>query len=228
MEMSTQSNSERGPINREESFRLTKVTALRREIAALEAQKSAKEQELRQLQDEPKLLLDFSRGTDRSSVALRPEDKIALFLELFGARCEVYPKFWESSSSGKKGYSPAYSYNRGTSASLKHFLPLDEGVVEGHLRGHQPIGVYALRKDDSCIFLAADFDGEGWRENVLAYKEVAQKSGVMSRSNARGRVMAPMPGFSLPAGSGSAGPETRNNPAREGFGHASDDESERL
>jgi superfamily II DNA or RNA helicase len=55
---------------------------------------------------------------------------------------------------------------------------LDDRVVERHLLGNQAIGVYALRTDDSCIFLAADFDGDGWRENVLAYKEAAQNVGV--------------------------------------------------
>lgn len=153
---------------------MTKAAELRREIAMLEAQKSEKEQELRQLQEEPKPLLDFGSRSVPSLAVLRPEEKIALFLDLFGARRDVYPKFWENPSSGKKGYSPAYA----NGVAGKRFLPLDEHVIEGHLRGHQAIGVYALRNDDSCIFLAADFDGDGWHENVLAYREAAQKSGV--------------------------------------------------
>ena len=35
------------------------------------------------------------------------EEKIALFLSLFGARREVYPKLWVNHKKGTKGYSPA-------------------------------------------------------------------------------------------------------------------------
>jgi superfamily II DNA or RNA helicase len=178
METPIQHSVEHRPAKIEESLRMTKVAELRREIAAIEAQKSEKEQELRQLQEEPESLLDFISRANRPSAVLRPEEKIALFLELFGARRDVYPKFWENPNSGKKGYSPAYANDRDTGVAGKRFLPLDEHVIEEHLRGHQAIGVYALRKDDSCIFLAADFDGDGWKDNVLAYKEAAQKSGV--------------------------------------------------
>ena len=178
MHTAIQNNIESRPATSKESIRRARVAELRREIEALEAQKSAKEQELSKLQLEPSSLFEGFDRADRSSSALRPEEKIALFLELFGARRDVYPKFWENLSSGKKGYSPAYINDHMTGGSGKRFLPLDEQVVERHLRGHQAIGVYALRQDDSCIFLAADFDGEGWRENVFAYREAAQKSGV--------------------------------------------------
>jgi superfamily II DNA or RNA helicase len=157
---------------------VTKIAELRREIEAIEAQKSAKERELRQLQNEPRSLLDIVSRADRSSTVLRPEEKVALFLELFASRRDVYAKFWENPGSGKKGYSPAYANDRETGASGKRFLPLDERTIEEHLRGHQAIGVYALRSDDACIFLAADFDGPGWHENAVAYKDAAQRSGV--------------------------------------------------
>src|SRR5665213_64953 len=178
METPIQHRVERRRAKIEESSRMTKVAELHREIAVLDAQKSEKEQELRQLQEEPKSLLDFASRSDRPLAALRPEEKIALFLDLFGARRDVYPKFWEIPSSGKKGYSPACANDYATGVAGKRFLPLNEHVIEGHLRGCQAIGVYALRNDDSCIFLAADFDGDGWKENVLAFKEAAQKSGV--------------------------------------------------
>ena len=130
---------------------------------------------MKKLQARPKSLFEFASHKDGGSAALSLSDKVALFLELFGARRDVYPKFWENASTGKKGYSPAYKNDRQAGVSGKNFLPLDERAVEEHLRGNQAIGVYALRTDDSCIFLAADFDGDGWRENVLAYKEAAGK-----------------------------------------------------
>jgi hypothetical protein len=35
------------------------------------------------------------------------DEKIELFLELFGCRTDVFPKLWENKSKGTKGYSPA-------------------------------------------------------------------------------------------------------------------------
>ena len=158
--------------------RLKDIADLRCDIENLEVQKSLKEQELKKLQARPKSLFEFASHKGDGSVALSLGEKVGLFLELFGARRDVYPKFWENASTGKKGYSPAYKNDRQMGVSGKNFLPLDERAVEEHLRGNQAIGVYALRTDDSCIFLAADFDGDGWRENVLAYKEAAEKFGV--------------------------------------------------
>ena len=54
----------------------------------------------------------------------------------------------------------------------------DERAIESHLRGAQTLGVYAIGADDTCRFLAADFDGEGWRDDVLAYREAAERVGL--------------------------------------------------
>jgi hypothetical protein len=51
--------------------------------------------------------------------------------------------------------------------------------VDAHLRGTHTLGVYAIGTDNTCRFLAADFDGEGWLDDVLAYREAAQRVGVM-------------------------------------------------
>ena len=62
--------------------------------------------------------------------------------------------------------------------SHQSFPPLDERAVESHLRGEQTLGVYAIGTDDTCRFLAADFDGGGWRDDVLAYREAAERVGI--------------------------------------------------
>jgi superfamily II DNA or RNA helicase len=180
MEVPGSKDFEFTPSQDAESFRMSRVAALRREIDSLDAQKCAKEEELRRLQCEPRSLFDAVGCADHPAKNLSSEEKISLFFSLFGARRDVYPRFWENTQSGKKGYSPAYVSEYEAGAFGKRYLPLDERVVENHLRGNQAIGVYALRKDDSCIFLAADFDGDGWRENVLAYKKAAEKSGVVA------------------------------------------------
>ncbi len=119
-----------------------------------------------------------------ASGVLQPAEKVALFLSLFGARRSVYPKLWENPKAGKKGYSPACEneWRRGVCAKPKvkcsecrhqKFPPLDASAVEAHLRGAHTVGTYAIREDDSCIFLAADFDEDGWWEEAQAYGQVA-------------------------------------------------------
>lgn len=60
----------------------------------------------------------------------------------------------------------------------QRFPPLDERAVESHLRGEQTLGVYAIGTDDTCRFLAPDLDGEGWRDDVMAYREAAERVGI--------------------------------------------------
>ena len=38
------------------------------------------------------------------------------------------------------------------------FIPVDDQVVLDHLRGRHVIGAYPMLEDDTCWFLAADFD----------------------------------------------------------------------
>jgi len=40
------------------------------------------------------------------------------------------------------------------------------------------VGTYAIREDDSCTFLAADFDKATWGEGVIAYKNAARELGI--------------------------------------------------
>ncbi|MCX5724603.1 MAG: hypothetical protein NTX84_08845 [Nitrospirae bacterium] len=105
-------------------------------------------------------------------------EKADLFLKLFRARESVYPRLWENSRTGKKGYAPACrnEWVRGLCEKPKvkcsecrrqSFPPLDREAAFDHLRGQQTIGTYAIREDNTCIFLAADFDGDGWQGDIL-------------------------------------------------------------
>lgn len=50
-------------------------------------------------------------------------------------------------------------------------MPLTPQVIYDHLAGKQTIGVYPLLTDDSCYFLAIDFDEGDWREDALAFMQ---------------------------------------------------------
>jgi hypothetical protein len=118
-----------------------------------------------------------------------PEEKVALFLELFGTRRSVFPKRWENTKTGESGYAPACDNEwrpgtcrkpqiKCTECPHQKFPPLDERAIEAHLRGIHALGVYAITADNTCRFLAADFDGEGWKENITAFREAAGRAGV--------------------------------------------------
>ena len=155
-------------------------------MAELAAETIKVEDELVAIEAEAQLKLSHAAvapGTPRT-----PAEKVVLFLELFGTRRSVYAKRWENAKTGKSGYAPACDHEwhpgicykpKVKCAECPHqkFPPLDEHAVDAHLRGAHTLGVYAIGTDDSCRFLAADFDGEGWRDDVLAYREAAERIG---------------------------------------------------
>ena len=108
-----------------------------------------------------------------------PEAKIALFRSLFRGRDDVYPRRFESRKTGKSGYAPACAneWVRGicekprikcAECPNRQFLSVTERVIRWHLSGQddagQPFvaGVYPMLLDETCFFLAIDFDKQGW------------------------------------------------------------------
>ncbi len=125
----------------------------------------------------------------RDSAPVTPEEQLAVFLQLFRCRESVYPKRWENAKSGKTGYAPACRNEwvpplcqkpriKCTDCGHQAFLPLNEEAAQAHLQGQLTIGTYAIDADDSCAFLACDFDGSGWKEDVSAYRESAKALGI--------------------------------------------------
>lgn len=124
-----------------------------------------------------------------TTIPQSPQEKIDLFLKLFRCREDVYPKRWENSKTGKQGYSPVCDLEwvkpicqkptiRCSECQHQNFPPLDSFAVESHLKGHTTIGTYAIRADDTCSFLACDFDESSWKEDILAYKQASRELGI--------------------------------------------------
>jgi superfamily II DNA or RNA helicase/very-short-patch-repair endonuclease len=114
------------------------------------------------------------------------KDKIALFRSLFRGREDVYPRRFVSRRTGRAGYAPACGneWVRGVCekprikcAECPHrrFLPVTDEVIRWHLSGQDRsggdfvMGVYPMLLDETCFFLAADFDKASWREDVGAF-----------------------------------------------------------
>lgn len=113
--------------------------------------------------------------------SLDTDAKLALFRRLFRGRADVFPMRWESKA-GKSGYSPACAneWRPGVcekprikcgACSFRQLLPLTDQVLYKHLAGEIVIGVYPLLPDDTCYFLAVDFDEADWREDVTAFAQ---------------------------------------------------------
>jgi hypothetical protein len=109
-------------------------------------------------------------GVDRKSDS---PAKIRLFMSLFKGRDDVYAKRWENKDKGTSGYSPVclYQWQPGVCGKPKIpcskcknrlHAPLDEDVIEEHLKGKIVAGIYPMLPDETCRFLAMDFDEAGW------------------------------------------------------------------
>lgn len=119
---------------------------------------------------------------ESESSTLSAADKVALFRQLFKGRADVYAVRWESKTTGRSGYAPACANEwrpgvcekpriKCSDCSNREFLPISNEIVYSHLAGKKTIGVYPLLTDDTCHFLAADFDGVEWRQDVRAFAQ---------------------------------------------------------
>lgn len=109
-----------------------------------------------------------------------PEAKIRLFQDLFRARSDVYAVRWENSRDGRSGWVPAVvgGWRKGANIAGARYLPLTPSVVADHLRGLQHIGLYPLTEQDTCWWVAADFDGSAAMLDALAYVKAARFRGI--------------------------------------------------
>ncbi|HDV3038247.1 TPA: DEAD/DEAH box helicase family protein [Escherichia coli] len=120
---------------------------------------------------------------------LSTDDKVALFRRLFRGRDDVWALRWESKTSGKSGYSPACAneWQSGIcgkprikcgDCTHRQLLPVSDLVIYQHLAGTHTAGLYPLLEDDSCYFLAVDFDEAEWQKDASAFMRACDELGV--------------------------------------------------
>lgn len=117
-----------------------------------------------------------------------PQDKINLFMSLFRGREDVYAKKWQSKE-GKSGYSPVCmnEWSKGvcnkprikcSDCTNKDYAILDSAAIDKHLRGKTVYGIYPLFPDETCCFLAMDFDDEGWQKDISTLRDICVKKNI--------------------------------------------------
>ncbi|MEO8026939.1 MAG: restriction endonuclease subunit R, partial [Bryobacteraceae bacterium] len=133
-----------------------------------------------------------ARAPVGNPLKLSAAEKVALFRALFRGRDDVYPVRWESPD-GRHGYSPKSerdwkAYNAAKAEDRKRVdketrkhIPLTDVAIHDHLAGKHTIGVYPLLRDETCWFLAADFDKKTWQEDTSAFLETCRMLEVPAR-----------------------------------------------
>jgi len=123
------------------------------------------------------------------------QEKIRLFRSLFRGREDVFPRRFESKKTGKSGYQPCCrkEWIKGLCRKPKikchdcesrDFVPVTDEIIQSHFLGRDvsmkrskrdyTIGVFPLLQDETCWFLAVDFDKEDWMDDVSVYMDTCR------------------------------------------------------
>jgi len=164
------------------------ITRIRRRLVKLEDEKRRLEAELKVLEAKQSV----QPPTDPIQSSLSNQEKIDIFRNLFRGREDVFPVRWKNAKSGKSGYAIACGneWVRGicrkprakcSACEHKAFLPVTDDVIRFHLSGKDArgkpfcAGVYPMLLDETCWFLAADFDKETWQADVTALVQTCKE-----------------------------------------------------
>lgn len=181
---------------------ITKLASLTQKIKELEEENARLKEILGQYgieyksKSNPKESESFElKSAHISECKLSLQEKIAIFQELFQGRNDVFARRWYSCATQKSGYQPVCEreWNREFCDKRKYkcvdcpnklFAPLSYNHVFNHLAGKDEmgrdvIGIYPIRKDNTCCFLCTDFDDKscehGYKNDVLAFVNVCKE-----------------------------------------------------
>jgi superfamily II DNA or RNA helicase len=162
-------------LEAEQEHARARLAALRAELAA-------------QGQTEPAIQVHLP-ATPPQPVPRSPEEKVRLFRQFFRGRADVFPTRFVSKKTGKPGYAPACTnkFVRGVCELPKvkcgecpnqAFVHMNDAAILAHLQGRHVMGVYPLLEDETCWFLAVDFDKSTWQDDVLAFVATCRHVGL--------------------------------------------------
>lgn len=136
-----------------------------------------------------------SKHAPTSDRKLSLQEKVAIFQELFQGRNDVFAKRWYSCTTQKSGYQPVCENEwkkdicdkrkyKCADCPNRQYAPLSYDYLFNHLAGKDEwgrdvIGLYPIRKDNTCVFLCTDFDDKscehGYKDDVLAFVKVCKE-----------------------------------------------------
>ncbi len=189
------------------------IASIRARLEELDAERNVLAEQLerlrsRQAPEQPSGVAGASLTAESTAA-----EKITLFRRLFAGRQDVFPVRWDNRHTGKSGYAPACENEWVRNVCGKPqvkcgecpnqaFIAVSDNQIASHLRGADQsrsgrtefvAGVYPVLADETCWFLAADFDGDNWSTDALAYLETCRLMSVpaaleRSRSGEGGHV----------------------------------------
>lgn len=126
--------------------------------------------------------LTFTNKQNQKNI-LTPQEKINIFRSYFKSRQDVFARLWISKKTGKKGYSPVckneWIKNLCNKPNIKclecanrQFLEITDDIIYKHLSGINVVGIYPMLKNDTCYFLAIDFDEDNWFNDIFELKNI--------------------------------------------------------
>ncbi|HEX5241682.1 MAG TPA: DEAD/DEAH box helicase family protein, partial [Tepidisphaeraceae bacterium] len=131
--------------------------------------------------------------TDAVNHRSSTQAKIALFRSLFRGRDDVYARRFENRKTGRGGYAPACANEwvpgvcekpriKCAQCPQRRFYTVTDDVIRCHLCGQDQsgrafvAGIYPMLLDETCFFLAADFDKSAWKQDAAAFVETCQRA----------------------------------------------------
>jgi superfamily II DNA or RNA helicase len=149
-------------------------------VADLDARLLELEQERKQLLVQRERLQQPSTIPTVSDL-YSPEQKIAIFRNLFRGRTDIFANRWQNNQ-GRSGYSVACNNEwiqgichkprvKCQDCNHREFTGVNDQTIYRHLTGQQVVGLYPLMQDNTCYFIAADFDKGQWKEEVQAMSQ---------------------------------------------------------
>lgn len=152
----------------------------------------AKEDQIKKLQIQVNILKQKIADNKKSdNKLLTLEQKLQIYMDYFKGRDDVYPYLSiNKNNSNIKYYIPACAneWKNGVCNKLKkkpcktcqyrENKPLTVDVIKNHIYNNKTIGIYPMLEDETCYFLAFDFDDKNdenhIKEDVLAFVKVCE------------------------------------------------------
>ena len=123
---------------------------------------------------------------------------VALYRELFYGRQDVFAVRWDNEKAGTYGYAPKCKneWDRNIcgksmrikgackKCTYKENQEITDQFIQQHFTGAGRnalvMGIYPLLEDETCRFLAIDFDKKNWQEEILIAKSIYEEYGIKS------------------------------------------------
>lgn len=152
-----------------------------------------KELELKKLSNEIYLLkAELQKKNNNQTVEMSIDEKINLYADYFKGRDDTYPYLSiNKNDPSKKYYIPACinEWKQGVcnktmgklckNCQYRENKPLTTDVIKRHIYNNQTIGIYPMLDDETCYFLAFDFDDKkdenNIKEDILAFASICDK-----------------------------------------------------